>query len=235
MSVVIGIADSGIAQELMPRVIHAKKFVLDNGAIQQKTIDHDSIGHGTEISRIIARYCPDVYFVLAQVINPGGRSSMPLLTNCIPWLAQHSDIINLSLGTASQSALLEQVCETAQSNGCRIVASAPAVCKKPIYPAGFKSVTAVTGDIRCRPGEFSLPPVRSHTALTANFAACCYPSKADQTRGKGGSSYAAAHFTGWLAKARSARLSESEWYKEMLKMEDSSPINLLEILRQFQK
>ncbi len=106
--------------------------------------------------------------------------------------ASRSDatLIHCSFGIARDEPQLAHAVAAILSSGRAIVASAPAR-GGPVYPAAYTGVTAVQGDARCAPQDWSwlnLPH--------AEFGAC--PSGADPQLG--GASTAAAHFTGLYAR-----------------------------------
>jgi hypothetical protein len=230
--VIVGLADSGIAPELEGRVIHAKRFKQEGDRIVCSEAQADTLGHGTALSRIIAQQCPEAEFVLAQIISPKGASSLQQLSACIPWLAEHAQLINLSLGLRRRDSTLESVCQQAHDNNCVLVASAPAM-GEPVYPAAFASVLSITGDINCRAGEFTSKNPSANTQEQTLFGACCFQSKLDQSKGEGGASFAAAHFSGWLARAMTLGLNEQQWRSLLLKTNKAHPISLMGALDQF--
>jgi subtilisin family serine protease len=212
MKVIIGLADSGIAPELAPRVISAQRFVTQGGVVNSTHAVPDPLGHGTALSRIIARYCPDAYFVLAQVFDDRGKTSVAVLETAINWLSAPADIINLSLGLAVEKPSLALACRQAADWGTVLIASSPAR-GGPVYPAHNDAVWSVTGNIQCDYGFFSRPGLTATDGgvKPPTIAACCYQHKEDQALGKGGASFAAAHFSGWLGKALSLGLTAPQW------------------------
>jgi len=229
MKIVVGLADSGIAPELEHRLLAGQRFEVRDGKVIQAAVMPDTLGHGTALSRIISEYCPEAYFVLAQVIDSRGVCSLQQLNASIPWLESQSQIINLSLGLSRQDRQLELTCRKAREQGRILVASSPAVGNA-VYPANFDTVYAVTGDINCRPGYFNKPNIRRRPSAQANISGCCFQSMEDQVEGRGGSSFASAHFSGWIAKAMSQGIDEKQW-RALLPMQNSAqPVDLLNIL-----
>lgn len=229
MKVVVGLADSGIAPELQHRLLAAERFD-NNGSISRAPIEPDTLGHGTALSRIINQYCPDAYFVLAQIINPQGISSLPQLNASIPWLSEQAQVINFSLGLSKRDLQLEYLCQQARESGRILIASSPAIGAA-VYPANFDTVYAVTGNINCPPEYFSNSRTQKHSSAQANLSACCFQSEEDQEKGIGGSSYAAAHFSGWIAKALSLGIKENKWRALLPNKNNAQPINLVNALQ----
>mgnify|MGYP002700236239 CR=1 FL=1 len=229
MKIVVGLADSGIAPELEHRLLEAQRFEVRDGKVVQMHALPDTLGHGTALSKIINQYCPEAYFVLAQVIDSRGVCSLPQLRASIPWLESRSQIINLSLGLSRQDSQLELICQKARESGRVLIASSPAI-GNPVYPASFDTVYAVTGDINCHPGHFNKPIIQRKVNAQANLSGCCFRSKEDQEKGKGGSSFATAHFSGWVAKAMSQGINEKQWRALLPKQKSAHPLNLLNAL-----
>jgi len=229
MKIVVGLADSGIAPELEHRLLAAQRFEARDGEVIQAPILPDMLGHGTTLSRIISEYCPEAYFVLAQVIDSRGVCSLPQLNASIPWLGSRSQIINLSLGLSRQDSQLELTCRKARELGRILIASSPAIGDA-VYPASFDTVYAVTGDINCRPGHFNKPDIHRRSSAQANLSGCCFQSKEDQAKGKGGSSFASAHFSGWVAKAMSLGIDEKRWHALLPKQKSAQPVDLMTML-----
>ncbi len=147
--------------------------------------------HACQMANAILRNEPDAqidnYVVFPELLCTSISSICDALDR-----ASRSDatLIHCSFGIARNEPRLARAVSAILSSGRAIVASAPAR-GGPVYPAAYRGVTAVQGDARCRPQDWSwlnLPH--------ADFGACpmgCDPQIA-------GASTAAAHFTGLYAR-----------------------------------
>jgi len=187
----VGIIDSGVRSSLHDRVASARSFALgDERQLITGDHCHDLLGHGSRIADCVLAHTSNVELVIAQVFFERLTTSVAQLVAAMEWLLQQRvSMINLSLGLTNDHPQLRQLCDRAQGLGIDLVASSPAHGAM-VYPAGYDSVWAATGDARCELGEFSY--LNNQQAL---FGA----SSKSIDGYVGGASLAAAHITGILA------------------------------------
>lgn len=206
MPVRVAVIDSGlsfaVASQLGDCLQGSVAFVADPSGepVRSAAAVADSLGHGTEVTRLVMEAAPATHFLCAQVFAGRDPVSPATVAAAIDWaVAQGAQLINMSLGLRADRAVLRQACRAAQAAGVLLVASAPAR-GAPVYPAMYAGVIAVSGDARCAPGQWSL------IESTALIGACPGAQPRDATSltehraPPGGASYAAARVTGILAE-----------------------------------
>jgi subtilisin family serine protease len=165
----VAILDSGVApthRSLKGQV----KSGYDVIAKSDEGWEEDTIGHGTHCAGIIAGnaensegirgFAPEAEVIVCKLF-PGGRYSnlLDALDYCI---GQRVDVINLSLGAAEPSAIIEQKILQATQLGIACIAAAGNSGGPVQYPAASPNVLAVAAI--GKQGEF---PPDSYHALTA--------------------------------------------------------------------
>ncbi len=205
----IGIIDSGVRSYLCHQVASARSFTL-NSERQLITNAHcnDLLGHGSLVADCVLAHQSNVELVVAQVFFEHLATSVAQLIAAMEWLLeQRVDIINMSLGLTHDYPKLRQLCDRAQALGVCVVASSPAHGVS-VYPAGYDSVLAATGDARCDLQEFSY----------LNNERAVFGASSKSIDGyMGGASLAAAHITGILA-GFSGQLKPCERIEKMRRM-----------------
>lgn len=183
----------------------------------------DDNGHGTHVAGIIAALsngtgttgvAPGVDLYAVKTMDSYGEGNLLDLLEGMDWAIQNDmDIINISLGTDSESQALEDVMNEAYAQGILLVASAgnsqegiPLSVNTVNYPAKYDSVIAVGAvDAYHNRGsfssvgeevEFTAPGVEITSTFVSNGAAAY--AIAD------GTSQAAPHVTGMLALLKQA-------------------------------
>ncbi len=82
-------------------------------------------GHGTHVAGIVAVVAPGSRVMPLRVLDDEGLGSVWITAEAISWASERgADVINLSLGTAADSELLEDAVEDAEEDGAVVVASA---------------------------------------------------------------------------------------------------------------
>lgn len=232
----IGVIDSGISL-ISPLYQSAKtrRFYWndDQSEILNGEMVEDTSGHGTHISNLILKTCPDAEFYHAQAFSSQNRSSPQLISAALEWLiSQKVEIINASFGLTRSDDGLSRSCERVHQSGIFLVASAPAHGEK-CYPANYPSALAVTGDARCHFGEVSF---LDHHALFGTF---CYSPEQGGERTFAGASSAAAHFSGLLGRYLNEKSPAMEnfekAYEEMIAFFKSRAVFSDNLLRPHQK
>jgi len=124
----VGVADTGIDenhQEIEGRLVAAKSFV--GGRFRGRTVN-DRNGHGTHVATTIVGktvgYAPEAELVVAKVLSDGGSGGSKGIAAGIDWLvAQGCHIINLSLGSSSDNALIRGAVLKASDAGVLVFAA----------------------------------------------------------------------------------------------------------------
>jgi subtilisin family serine protease len=153
--VTVALLDTGVAAEhpdLQGRLWPGRDFVDDDASPQ------DLNGHGTHVAGLIAANgvlkgaAPEAKLLPVRVIGPSGGSVSDLIRGLL-WAANLSpgdpnphpaQVINLSLGTAEYSELLEQAIGQVLNAGILVVAATGNDGGLPYSPANIPGVLAVT-------------------------------------------------------------------------------------------
>ncbi|MED3646114.1 S8 family peptidase [Halalkalibacterium halodurans] len=148
----VAVLDTGIASHDDLHVIDGVSFV------SVEPFYRDLNGHGTHVAGTIAAQendeastgiAPNVELYAVKVLNGLGAGSIASITNGIDWaISNDMDIINMSLGTNTDSEALQRAVERAHDHGILIIAAAgnsgEADEQHTIdYPARYDSVVAV--------------------------------------------------------------------------------------------
>lgn len=82
-------------------------------------------GHGTHVAGVVAAVAPGSRIMPLRVLDDEGTGFVWTTAEAIRWASgRNADVINLSLGTAADSDLLEDAVEDAEEDGVVVVASA---------------------------------------------------------------------------------------------------------------
>ena len=151
----IGIVDSGCRHEQASRVLAARGFWLEQENLRHGEAQPDRLGHGGAVLDMAARQAPAAQFCVAQVFHERWTTTPLQIAAALHWLIeQEVKVINLSLGIRQDRPLLRAACEQALAAGIVLCASSPAQ-GEPVYPASYPGVLRITGDARCRAGQWS--------------------------------------------------------------------------------
>ena len=200
--VLVGLADSGVDDGLLARVVAARGFTAGEGEQAQTAAPMpDPVGHGSALARIVLAHAPAARIVNAQIFGARGATSAAVAAAAVAWLAeQGAAVVNLSFGLHEDRAPLRAACARALAAGCALIAAAPAR-GAPVFPSSYAGVIRVTGDARCGFAEVS------HLATAqADFGACVQVQAGAPGAGRiAGASVAVAHASGLVA----ARFAET--------------------------
>ena len=197
--VLVGLADSGVAEELKAHVVAARAFRAgEDGRVALAEAGPDAHGHGSALARIVLAHAPAAVLVNAQLFGARATASAPAAAAAIDWLVDAgAAVINLSFGLAEDRAPLRAACARALAAGCVLLAAAPA--RGPhVFPSSYAGVIRVTGDARCAFAEVS-----ALATAQADFGACVHTGTGPGARAGAiaGASIAVAHAAGVVAAA----------------------------------
>lgn len=213
-NVKVAVVDTGVANNPSLQNVKRYSFVDDDPSTRiDESSPYDTDGHGTFVAGIIAagytyytRYdhiigvAPNASLYSLKVFEQDG-ASMESLLKALEWsIDNHIDIVNMSLGTPEDDAVLKNAVQKAYNAGITLVAAAgnDGVGNEVEYPARYDEVIAVSSvDENNKISYFS------NTGSKVEFAA---PGEGIDSLGLGntiandsGTSFSAPHVTGFLA------------------------------------
>jgi thermitase len=99
--------------------------------------EDDLIGHGTHVAGIVDLVAPSAKIMPLRVLDTEGYGEVFAIAKAIVYARSHgANVINLSLGSSSRSALLQEVVKDAVKNGVVVAAAAGnSNTSVPRYPA----------------------------------------------------------------------------------------------------
>ncbi|MBT9519988.1 MAG: S8 family serine peptidase [Dechloromonas sp.] len=205
----IGVVDGAITPELhystLPLTAKIFNRTIPNSLVNKRF----QRSHADQVAEVIYGYTKNISIFSANVFGPSNATDVDVVIDALEWMADlRMDIVNLSFGTIQYNKKFENVCEKIRNSGSIIVCSSPARGNV-VFPAAFDSCTAVTGDARCAPNELSY--INNGTAL---FGAHPY-IYANNPECGGGSSFAAARFTGYVSDLLSHGTRENTLIEEI--------------------
>jgi uncharacterized repeat protein (TIGR02543 family) len=201
-TVIVAIIDTGLDYEgfgQKERVIDIDRLTAQGAGDGTRTDSlTDENGHGTEMAEIIAANSGDrVRLMPIRVTGADGRATVAEVCQAIGLAAENgADVINLSMNTlnSATSTLLEHTIRWAVERGITVVVSAgnKQADVKDISPANVESATVISAvDEDGRLAEYS------------NYGDTIDYSAPGSYRGRTGTSYAAAYYSGVLAEVLS--------------------------------
>jgi hypothetical protein len=151
----IGVVDSGHGPRQAGLVQAARRFRLSPDALCEEPADFDRLGHGTAVLEALALDGGAIRCCVAQVFAERWQTSPLQVAAAIHWLVEQGvALINLSLGLRQDRPLLREACERALAAGVVLCAASPAQGEA-VYPASYPGVLRITGDARCKAGQWS--------------------------------------------------------------------------------
>jgi minor extracellular protease Epr len=204
----VGIIDTGIAPH--------DDLIIAGGAnfVDTASSYYDDNGHGTHVAGTVAALdnglgvigvAPDVQLYAIKVLNSSGSGTLSDIIEGIDFaISEQLDIINMSLGTSTDSPALHTAVDTAYSSGILVVASAGNSGKRVItvdnvgYPAKYDSAIAVAAtDVNNLRASFSSTGPAVEVAAPGVYVRSTYLNNGYATMS--GTSMAAPHVSGHLA------------------------------------
>jgi hypothetical protein len=201
-AVLVGLVDSGVAEELRGRMAGIRRFRQNpEGAIVNEAATPDFLGHGTLTARLILQHAGTATLLCAQVFDERGVTTPATVAAGLGWLVkQGARVINLSLGLTEDRPVLRAACADAIAAGAWLAASVPILGAR-VFPAAYPGVVRVTGDARCQRRELS-----ALDGQRADFGACPWPAGSPPIGARegvsviAGASMASARVSGALAR-----------------------------------
>jgi len=155
--VVVAVLDTGVQlahPDLAPHLVVGYDFVDDDTvpADEGNGLDDDedglvdeATGHGAHVAGIVLLVAPQSQIMPLRVLNSDGVGSVFHVAEAIIYATdQGAQVLNLSLGTALQSEVLQEAVDYARSAEVMIVAAAGNLnSTEPQYPAADEGVIAV--------------------------------------------------------------------------------------------
>lgn len=146
--VIIAVLDTGVDlahPALKNRLLTGWDMVSDDNLPNDEG-DGLGWGHGTHVAGILAKVAPQSQILPVRVLDTNGRGNTFTLAYAIEWaVKQGADVINLSLGTESDSRVLRDTIQQAINQGVIVVAAAGNLnTNEPQFPASYPDVISVT-------------------------------------------------------------------------------------------
>lgn len=152
-----GLTGAGVKVAVIDSGISAHDELVIAGGVS--TVDYtasydDDNGHGTHVAGIIAAkrdgkgmvgVAPDVKLYAVKAMGADGSGSLSDVIEGLDWaIANGMDIVNMSLGTPSDSRVLHSLIDTARQKNIIVVAAAGNESTSVSYPAKYDSAVAVS-------------------------------------------------------------------------------------------
>ncbi|RCW77394.1 S8 family serine peptidase [Saliterribacillus persicus] len=230
----IGVIDTGVAS-------HSDlKITGGVSTIDEDPTWEDTNGHGTHVAGIIAGLynnngivgvSPEADLYAIKALSQDGTGNLIDILEALEWsINQQMDVVNLSLGTAENSAYLEKLINKAYDNGILIISSAgnDGNSSSVLYPARYEKVIAV-GSLNksLALSNFSATgPEIEFTSLGENILSTSLNNNFEYMNG---TSQAAANVTGIVAlfKQQNPNMSNDELRKKLTEnVEDLGTVGL---------
>lgn len=146
--IIIAVLDTGVDlthPALKNRLLAGWDMVSDD-SLPNDEGDGLGWGHGTHVAGILAQVAPQSQILPVRVLDTNGRGNAFTLAYAIEWsVKQGADVINLSLGTESDSRVLRDTIQQAINQGVLVVAAAGNLnSNEPQFPASYPDVISVT-------------------------------------------------------------------------------------------
>ncbi|MED0668772.1 S8 family serine peptidase [Aneurinibacillus aneurinilyticus] len=172
--------------------------VSEEGQLFLSDAYQDELGHGTAVAGVLYEQVPEADIWAVKIFHSTLSTHIEILCAAIEWcIDARIHIINLSLGVSRDVPELRSVCEEADRKGV-IIVSACDETRQLYWPAYYPTVYGAKAGEHCNGQVFYF-----HTEEPAGFRALGFPRRLEgplQKFNLQGSSFAAAHITGFLAK-----------------------------------
>lgn len=195
----IAVLDSGVNMyhsHISDRLTGAAYRVNREGWIEKHDDIRDFLGHGTAIAAVLKYMAPEATLVIGKIFDEKLACYPSVLSMAIDWaIEEQVDIINLSLGMSENFEVVEEACQRAADAGITIIAAYNKQSDV-VWPAKLPTVYAVEAT------EIEREQWR-WTEEENIIGACGFPRELPenvQLYNMHGHSFAAAHFTAWVAR-----------------------------------
>ncbi|MFK8333210.1 S8 family serine peptidase [Pseudomonas sp. BJa5] len=151
----VGVIDTGCSELQAHSLLGGRRFWLEQGMLREGELQADALGHGSAVLGRLLGQAGGVPARMAQVFDNRGSTTVLQVSAALLWLVEQGvSLVNLSLGLQQDRPVLRQACAAALEAGVLLCASSPAR-GGPVYPASYPGVLRITGDARCREGQWS--------------------------------------------------------------------------------
>lgn len=186
---------------------------VDNDTLPQEVAQGSSdggYGHGTAVAGIVLQVAPNATILPLRVLGPDGSGDTTDVAAAMDWaVAKGAEVIQLSLGTTSDSQVLKTMLEYATSRGVFVIASSGNTGDERItYPAAYTREGGLWGDLSIGVGSVDERDAKSafstyggRLELLAPGEQIYTPAPGDQLAHWSGTSVAAPMIAGALALA----------------------------------
>ncbi|WP_104992497.1 S8 family serine peptidase [Deinococcus sp. NW-56] len=128
----VAVIDTGVdlehpafAGSLAPAEEWRDFYAGDNLPDEEGVLGEGGYGHGTGVAGIVLQVAPAATILPLRVLGPDGSGDVLTVAQAIDWAsAKGAQIINLSLGSAERSAIVQDAIKRATERGALVVASA---------------------------------------------------------------------------------------------------------------
>jgi subtilisin family serine protease len=203
----VAVIDSGVNSE-HPHIVHVSGGVSVGASEQFDGPEYtDHLGHGTAVMAAIQEKAPAAEYLAVKVFDASLKTRTEYVINAIEWAVnQGVDVINLSLGTRRMEyrKAFDQAVTKAAAEGVLLVAAREAhgsAC----LPGCLPGVLGVGLDWDCPRETYRV----NFADPEAGFQASGYPRPLpgrSKERNLNGISFAVANMTGFVVRAREAKL-----------------------------
>lgn len=158
--VVVAVLDTGLQldhPQLLGRLAPTRYDFVDDDAVPDENFPYldrnrdgivdESAGHGTHVAALVSLTAPQAQIMPLRVLDANGRGNVFVIAEAISYAAeQGAQIINLSLGSRTQSRVLREVIAAvvAQHDVLIVAAAGNLNSLEPVFPAAHDEVLAVT-------------------------------------------------------------------------------------------
>lgn len=212
----IALLDSGVNMyhsHISERLSGVAFRVNRDGWIERHDDVRDYLGHGTAIAALLKYVALESEIVIGKIFDEKLTCYPSVLAHAIDWAVDEGvDIINLSLGMSERFDVVEESCKRAAEAGIVLVAAHDRQSEI-VWPAQLDEVYAVEAtEIGREQWTFT-----EHSSI----GACGFPrelAEPIQLYNLHGHSFAAAHFTAWVARYFEAEnVRGNEYVNRMIK------------------
>ena len=157
--VIVAVVDTGIASShpsVAGKIAPGGFDFVDNDADTADVgngVDEDrdgkideGVGHGTFVASLILAVAPDARILPIRALNSDAVGTTSQVAQAIAYAVSHgAHVINLSVGLAQGSAVLQQAVQSARAQGVAVIAAAGNRAGAVDFPAVMSDAEAVTG------------------------------------------------------------------------------------------